>query len=103
MVRAMEEDLGQPMRVLKVDGGACANSLLMQLHADLLGVTVERPAELESTALGAAYLAGLGAGIWASLDELQGVRRVERLFEPAPGGPGQEELLRRWHRLVALA
>jgi glycerol kinase len=103
MVKAMEEDLGRPIRVLKVDGGACANSLLMQLHADLLGVTVERPAELESTALGAAYLAGLGAGVWASLEELQEVRRVERLFAPSPAGPHLEELLLRWRRLVTLS
>ncbi len=74
---------GQPVTELRVDGGACANDLLMQIQADLLGIPVVRPAVIETTALGAAYLAGLGTGLYAGTAELSRQWRVERRFEPA--------------------
>ena len=70
VLRAMERDAGEPMQVLRVDGGACADNLLMQIQADLLQVPVERPKLIETTAFGAAALAGLATGFWESEKEL---------------------------------
>jgi glycerol kinase len=83
VLAAMSLDAGQPILELRVDGGASANDLLMQIQADLLGVPVIRPQVTETTALGAAYLAGLGVGFWQSPDELAAHWRVDRRFEPA--------------------
>ncbi len=82
LVRAMEEDLGTAINTLRVDGGMSQNNLLMQLQSNALGVDVERGKVLESTALGAAYLAGLGAGIFSSENSLQGVWSLDREFRP---------------------
>ena len=79
----MEADAGIPLKELRVDGGAAANNLLMQFQADLLGVPVVRPAVTETTALGAAYLAGLAVGFWKSADDVSGQWKVDRRFEPA--------------------
>ncbi len=79
---------------LAVDGGAAASDLLCQLQADQLGVPVERPAVIETTALGAAFLAGLGAGLWASRDDLRNTRVVERTFTPGPRDAGAHRLWR---------
>jgi glycerol kinase len=79
---AMEADSGIGLRTLKVDGGAVANDLLMQMQADILGVPVVRPTVRETTALGAAYAAGLAAGVWATTDALRQHGGVERTFEP---------------------
>ena len=83
IVAAMEKDAGVPLQNLKVDGGAARNNLLMQFQADLLGVDVVRPNTTETTALGAAFLAGLATGFWSSLDEIQSVCQAERCFSPA--------------------
>ncbi|MCC6643958.1 MAG: glycerol kinase GlpK [Polyangiaceae bacterium] len=83
LVRAMAEDLGAPVGKLRVDGGAAANDLLMQLQSDLSDVQVERPLELESTARGAAMLAGIGAGVFAGPREAAAISRVDRTFTPA--------------------
>ena len=83
IVAAMEKDAGVPLQNLKVDGGAARNNLLMQFQADLLGVDVVRPNTTETTALGAAFLAGLATGFWSGLDELQSVWQAERRFSPA--------------------
>ena len=83
VVDAMNADSGVPLSVLRVDGGAAANGFLMQFQADLLGVPVDRPAVLESTAVGAALLAGLGVGLWESPDALADVMKRDRRFEPA--------------------
>ena len=83
IVAAMEKDAGVPLQNLKVDGGAARNNLLMQFQADLLGVDVVRPNTTETTALGAAFLAGLATGFWSSLDEIQSVWQAERRFSPA--------------------
>ncbi len=79
---AMEADASLALRELRVDGGASANGLLMQLQADTLGVPVVRPLTTETTALGAAYLAGLAVGVWSDLSELAGLWQVDRVFEP---------------------
>jgi glycerol kinase len=100
---AMQADAGQPLVELRVDGGASANDLLMQFQADLLGVPVVRPAVTETTALGAAYLAGLGAGYWASAEEVAAQWRAERCFEPGPGRTGSADRRAEWTRAVARA
>ena len=79
----MGADAGIPLKELRVDGGAATNNMLMQFQADLLGVPVVRPAVTETTALGAAYLAGLAVGFWKSVDEVSGQWKVDRRFEPA--------------------
>ncbi|MSR69718.1 MAG: glycerol kinase [Phycisphaerales bacterium] len=86
--------------IMRVDGGACASDLLMQLQADLLGIPLERPAILESTALGAAFFAGLATGVWKSLDELEALRRVDRVFVPAMSVAARTVVRRRWKKAV---
>lgn len=85
---ALREDLGAPLKVLRVDGGAAANGLLMQAQADFSGLTVDRPTNLETTAFGAALFAGLGVGVYSGLSQLRSVRKTERLFSPSVGGLG---------------
>lgn len=84
IARAMAKDMGAPLTELKVDGGASRNNLLMQYQANLLGIKVVRPKITETTALGAAYLAGLAVGFWKDLDEIKQQWQVERTFEPVP-------------------
>ncbi|MCE7874520.1 glycerol kinase [bacterium CPR1] len=98
VVEAMAADAGRPPGRLRVDGGMCANDFLMQFQADVLEVAVERPRHIESTALGAACLAGLGAGVFASTEEIGARRQVERVFEPSPGE--RKALLEGWRRAV---
>ena len=81
ILNAMAADLGQPLNTLTVDGGAAANNLLMQFQADLLGVELVRPEHLETTALGAAFLAGLAVGVWPSLETVRETWRVNQRFE----------------------
>ena len=83
IVRAMEKDAGVPLAELKVDGGASRNNLMMQFQADILGANVVRPVVTETTAMGAAYLAGLAVGYWGSLDEIKAQWQVERCFAPS--------------------
>ena len=82
IARAMAKDMGAPLTELKVDGGASRNNLLMQYQANLLGIKVVRPKITETTALGAAYLAGLAVGFWKDLDEIKQQWQVERTFDP---------------------
>jgi len=100
---AMERDAGQSLVELRVDGGATANDLLMQFQADLLGVPVVRPKVTETTALGAAYLAGLSVGFWNSTDEVAANWQVERRFEPTLPRDAAQARLRQWERAVARA
>ena len=82
IVSAMEKDAGVPLSELKVDGGASRNNLLMQFQSDLLGVNVIRPKVTETTALGAAYLAGLAVGFWNDIEEVKSQWQAEHIFEP---------------------
>jgi glycerol kinase len=100
---AMSADASMPLRSLRVDGGAASNNFLCQFQADLLGVPVERPAVIETTALGAAYLAGLGAGVWRSLDAVAAQYRIERVFEPVTDVAARETRYAGWRRAVERA
>ncbi|MFD2754933.1 glycerol kinase GlpK [Comamonas terrae] len=91
---------GTPVSELRVDGGACVNNLLMQFQADLLGIPVVRPACVETTALGAAYLAGLATGIYGSTDELSALWKAERRFVPTLGQDRAHALMQRWEQAV---
>ncbi|MBP2665781.1 MAG: Glycerol kinase, partial [Firmicutes bacterium] len=97
---AMEVDSNIALRSLKVDGGATANDLLMQFQADLLGVPVDRPQVTETTALGAAYLAGLATGVWSGQDELKKHWQLDRRFSPGMTEPDRNRLYRGWQRAV---
>jgi glycerol kinase len=107
LLQAMTSDAraaGAPgLQALRVDGGACVNDLLMQFQADLLGIPVQRPTMVETTALGAAFLAGLQAGVYAGLDELESLWRLERQFDPALPRDQAEERLAQWDRAVRQA
>ncbi|NML13829.1 glycerol kinase GlpK [Azohydromonas caseinilytica] len=103
MSRDAQEGGGPPVSELRVDGGACVNDLLMQFQADLLGIPVLRPRVTETTALGAAYLAGLAAGAWQVLDELAAQWQPERVFTPTMDRARAEELMARWERAVRQA
>ncbi|MBW3657797.1 MAG: glycerol kinase GlpK [Actinobacteria bacterium] len=96
----MERESKQQLAELRVDGGAAANDLLCQFQADILGVPVLRPEVAETTVLGAAFLAGLGAGVWSSTEELADVWQLEARFEPAMGRSRREALLSGWHEAV---
>ncbi len=100
VLKAMEKDSGTPTDRLRVDGGACANDLLMQIQADLLQVPVERPQMIETTAFGAAALAGLAVGFWNDLNELAAIRQVDRVFEPKISRDEAESRFAQWLRAV---
>ena len=100
LIAAMQADAGLALAELRVDGGATANDTLMQFQADLLGVPVLRPTVTETTALGAAYLAGLAVGYWSGLDEIAAQWQVERVFEPAMGRDQVDALRGDWARAV---
>ena len=97
---AMEADSGNRLATLKVDGGAVANNLLMQFQADLLGVPVDRPQITETTALGAAYLAGLATGVWASKEELKKSWQLDTRFTPALDKKAADKLYKGWRKAV---
>lgn len=101
LIIAMEADAGEPLRELRVDGGAAANNFLMQFQADILERPIVRPADTETTALGAAWLAGLAVGFWKSAEELEGFWRIERVFEPRMPASRREQLLAGWQEAVA--
>jgi glycerol kinase len=103
ILRAMERDAGRPLTVLKVDGGASANDLLMQFQADVLGVEISRPDVVETTALGAAFLAGLGTGVWRDQHEVTQTWREQKRFKPTADHGRMAEHLTRWDRAVAKA
>ena len=100
VVKAMEGDSGIPLTELRVDGGATANNLLMQIQADILGVPVVRPKITETTALGAAFFAGLAVGYWSSPDEITELWQEERRFEPAMAPEERDRRLARWQKAV---
>ena len=92
--QAMQQDLNSPLQNVKVDGGAAANNLLMQIQADCLQVALTRPQTLETTAFGAACLAGLGVGLWKNLEDIQKTWRAEKIFQPAEF---PHELVKQWN------
>ena len=100
VLTAMEKDAGFKLTELRVDGGATANNLLMQIQADLLGVPVVRPKVLETTALGAAYLAGLAVGFWKDASDIQRNWQVDRIFEPTLSRDRAGEMMAGWAKAV---
>ncbi|HEV8071124.1 MAG TPA: glycerol kinase GlpK [Planctomycetaceae bacterium] len=101
VLEAMQQDSGTPLAVLKVDGGAAVNNLLMQFQSDVLGVDVQRPVVQETTALGAAYLAGLAVGFWKDQEDVRRNWALDRQFKPAMAADKREQLYRRWKKAVA--
>jgi len=101
LIDAMQADAGERILELRVDGGAAANNFLMQFQADILDCPIVRPADIETTALGAAYLAGLATGFWKSVDEVESFWRAERRFEPAMDESTRDRLFSGWKDAVA--
>jgi len=100
VLKIMQDESGISLKALKVDGGACANNFLMQFQADILDVPVQRPKIIETTALGAAYLAGLATGYWKNIEEISSNWAVSRTFTPAMGYPERAHLLKGWDEAV---
>lgn len=103
VIEAMERDSGITLKELRCDGGASVNSVLMQFQSDILGVKVEVPSIIETTALGAAYLAGLAVGFWESRDEIAEKWALDVRYRPRINQAKREKLFKRWHRAVELA
>ena len=99
----MEEDTGIPLKELRVDGGASANNFLMQFQADIVGRTIRRPMIRETTALGAAYLAGLATGVWDSLEDIRSQWTLDRLYTPQMDPARREQLCAGWRKAVSRA
>ncbi len=100
VLHAMERDAGMPLRELRVDGGASANNFLMQFQSDIIGRTLRRPMIRETTALGAAYLAGLATGVWRDLDDIRSQWTLDRLYEPQMSEADRTRLYAGWHKAV---
>jgi glycerol kinase len=100
LLRAMEKDLGQKITELKVDGGASRDAFLMQFQADIANIRIQRPVIRETTALGAAYLAGIAVGVWSGVDEIRSHWRCDRDFSPEMGNETREKLLTQWHKAI---
>ncbi|MCC6263223.1 MAG: glycerol kinase GlpK [Bryobacterales bacterium] len=103
LVDAQQADAGTPITEMRVDGGAAQNDFLMQFQADILGCKIVRPADTETTALGAAYLAGLAVNYWESTDQIAGFWKAERIFEPRIGDAERERRFAGWQDAVARA
>ena len=103
LAQAMAQDIGKPMPMFRVDGGASSNDLLMQFQADLLETPIQRPRMVETTALGAAFLAGLGTGLWAGTRELKSSWRAGKAFQPRMKAGVREAHLARWRKAVERA
>ncbi len=100
LLNAMEQDTGTALKLLRVDGGATANNFLCQFQADLLKLEVSRPNIIETTAMGAAFLAGLATGVWESLEQIQTMWQENQRFKPGLGQDKIDELLKGWHQAV---
>ena len=103
VLRAMEADSGIRLAALKVDGGACANNYLMQTQADIIAAPVQRPRCVETTAMGAAYLAGLAVGYWASKEDVVKNWAIDRTFAPNIGAEEREKRIRGWNKALKCA
>lgn len=100
VLKAMEKDSGKPTQELRVDGGATANNFLMQFQADLLGCEIKRPKIIETTAIGAAFLAGLAVGFWKNQEELQKLWEADQSFQPTMDAQKRDQLIHFWHKAV---
>jgi glycerol kinase len=100
---AMQKDLGRDLKSVKVDGGASANNLLMQLQADYLGVDVVRPKMIATTSAGAAYLAALGAGIFTDLADIKKIWKVDKTFKPKMKPEARSQRLDHWSKAIERA
>jgi glycerol kinase len=100
VAEAMEQDSGVHLEVLKVDGGVTANELCMQIQADVLGVPVSRPVVAETTALGAAYAAGLAVGFWSNTDEMRANWNEDRRWEPQWSEDQRDAAYAQWKKAV---
>ncbi len=100
LVEAMSADTGTPLTFLKVDGGACANNFLMQFLADILNIEVIRPKVIETTSLGAAYLAGLATGFWQNKDDVSSNSLIDRIFKPDMENADRLKKIQKWHKAV---
>ena len=103
VLEAMERDTGIHLKELRVDGGASANNFLMQFQADIMGCTIRRPMIRETTALGAAYLAGLATGVWKDLEDIKAQWTLDRVYQPEMAGETREKLLAGWLKAVQRA
>ena len=103
LVAAMEKDTGTPLKALKADGGASRDGFLMQFQADMLRVPIDRPKLVETTAFGAAFLAGLHAGVWSNVGDIVRIRESAHIFRPKMDAESAQELCRRWHKAVERA
>ena len=101
VIKAMEKDIGAKVKYIRANGGASANSMLMQFQADILGTIVERPQILETTALGAAYFAGLAIGYWENTDELISHWSIDRAFTPLMHADRVNYLIDKWHDAIS--
>jgi glycerol kinase len=100
VVETMQQESGIRIAELRVDGGAVANEFLMQHQADMLGIPVDVPEQIESTSLGSAFLAGLATGVWADRGDIAGIRKTAKRYEPEMEPERREALFRRWHQAV---
>jgi glycerol kinase len=100
VLKAMEKDSSKPTQELRVDGGATANNFLMQFQSDLLNCEIKRPKIIETTALGAAFLAGLAVGFWKNQEELQKLWQPDKTFSPAMEDGKRKKLVHFWHKAV---
>ena len=103
LIDAMEKDAGAPMQILRVDGGASVNRFLMQFQADILRCPIDRPAMVETTALGAAFLAGLHTGVWNDVTDIVRIRQSAAIFRPKMEAEKAKYYCDRWHKAVERA
>ncbi|MEX0884148.1 MAG: FGGY-family carbohydrate kinase, partial [Cyclobacteriaceae bacterium] len=100
VLKAMEKDAGEDTKELRVDGGATANNFLMQFQANLIQCAIKRPEIIETTALGAAYLAGLAIGFWKNMEEIEALWKADETFEPKVDQESMKKNLHYWHKAV---
>lgn len=100
LLGAMERDSGHPLSVLRVDGGASVSNFMMQFQADILRTPIDRPMMVETTAFGAAFLAGLASGVWSSQEEIKQIRKSDRVFTPLMDEKKAAGYYRQWLRAV---
>ena len=100
LLEAIEKESGIRVKSLKVDGGASENSFLMQFQADVAGIDIVRPVIRETTALGAAYLAGLSTGVWSSIDEISSTQKIDKIFSPEISAEKKNEMVSKWKKAI---